>query len=230
MLQQTQTGRVAEKFPQFIQVFPDFKTLAESSLHQVLNMWNGLGYNRRGRFLYEAAQKIMSENEGHLPSSVEALDVLPGIGINTAGSILAFARNEPTIFLETNIKAVLIFYFFPEQEEVHDRQLLALLPELLDKENSRKWYYALMDHGVWLKKEYGNPTRKSSSYKKQSPFEGSVRQVRGAMIRFLLAEKESTEQKLFMALSYEKELCEKALAQLIAEKLIQNDGHYLKIS
>lgn len=230
MLQQTQTSRVAEKFPLFLTKFPDFKSLANASLHQVIEVWSGLGYNRRARFLHEAAKIIVSQHNASLPLSTEELDALPGIGINTAGSILAFARNQPTLFLETNIKAVLIFYFFPDQEKIHDRELLAILPELLDTTDPRKWYYAMMDHGVELKKKYINPTRKSSSYTKQSPFDGSIRQVRGAILRFLIENNQTTKSLFLEKSKYQEKLFDLASKQLITEKLISFDGLYFKIS
>ncbi len=220
MLQQTQVGRVEGKFNAFIQTFPTIQSLATASLHDVLAAWSGLGYNRRGRFLWQAAQTILHEHQENIPQKEDLLVLLPGIGKNTAGSIVAFAYNKPTIFLETNIRAVLIHYFFSHREKVDDKELLPILTELVDQQKPRDFYYAMMDLGVWIKKNYKNPTQKSRSYTKQSPFEGSVRQVRGAILRTILTRKKISQQELFETLAYEKELFDQAIAQLTTEQLI----------
>lgn len=185
MLQQTQTARVAQKFSEFILAFPDFKSLASASLKEVLLQWQGLGYNRRGMYLHRAAQIIMNEHEGILPSDPEILVTLPGIGKATAASICAFAFNNPTIFIETNIRAVYIHFFFQGRESVHDNEILPLVEVTRDLDNARDWYYALMDYGVMLKKTLVNPSRKSKHHVKQSKFEGSDRQIRGMILRIL---------------------------------------------
>ena len=113
MLQQTQTYRVIQKYEDFITEFPTIHSLATASLRDVLSLWQGLGYNRRGRFLHESAQSIVEKYNGHLPGDPEILRTLPGIGPATAASITAFAFNKPTIFIETNIRTVFIHFFFP---------------------------------------------------------------------------------------------------------------------
>jgi A/G-specific adenine glycosylase len=229
MLQQTQVGRVEQKFNTFIKTFPTIQLLATASLHEVLAAWSGLGYNRRGRFLWQAAQTILYEYQGNVPQEPDRLVLLPGIGKNTAGSIVAFAYNKPTIFLETNIRAVLIHYFFAHRDKVDDKELLPLLAELVDQKRPRDFYYAMMDLGVWIKKNYKNPTQKSRSYTKQSPFEGSVRQVRGAILRTILAKKNISQQELFKTLTYEQELFDQAITELTKEKLIVSDNLLLSI-
>lgn len=230
MLQQTQTSRVEQKFEQFMSKFPTVYDLASSSLHDVLALWSGLGYNRRGRFLWLSSKVIVEQWNGLISDDPEVLVQLPGIGKNSAGSIVAFAYNKPTIFLETNVRAVLIHYFFSDRDDVHDKELLPLLHLLVDRENPRDFYYALMDLGVWLKKQYKNPTRKSLSYNKQSPFKGSVRQVRGAILRCLLAEKKMQKEDLFKKLEYQKELFDLALKQLTHEQLIVTNNSFFKIA
>lgn len=185
MLQQTQTARVAQKFPQFIAAFPDFESLANASLKEVLLQWQGLGYNRRGMYLQQAAQIIMQQFNGDLPNNPEVLVTLPGIGKATAASICAFAFNNPTIFIETNIRAVFIHFFFQGKDQVHDNEIVPLVQASIDKDHARDWYYALMDYGVMLKKTMINPSRKSKHHAKQSKFEGSDRQIRGMILRIL---------------------------------------------
>ena len=98
---------------------------------------------------------------------------------------MAFAWGIPGAFLETNIRAALIFHFFRGEEKVKDRELEKVAGELVDPGDPRTWYYALMDYGVWLKKREPNPARKAAAYKRQSSFEGSVRQARGTVLRVL---------------------------------------------
>jgi A/G-specific adenine glycosylase len=192
MLQQTQTSRVSEKFPQFLSVFPDFESLANATLSEVLTHWQGLGYNRRGKFLHEIAKKVMTEFDGELPIDPIILETFPGIGKNTAGSVCAFAFNRPVPFIETNIRRVYIHEFFQDSLEVHDKELMPLIEETMSKENPREWYYALMDYGAYLKTQILNPNRKSKHYTIQSKFEGSNRQVRSTILTFLLKEKSAS--------------------------------------
>ena len=112
MLQQTQTERVEEKYEQFLTHFPDFPSLAEAPLREILRVWRGLGYNRRAIALKNIASAVITEFHGNLPSCPEALISLPGIGRATACAICAFAFNKPVVFLETNIRRVFIHHFF----------------------------------------------------------------------------------------------------------------------
>ena len=113
MLQQTQVDRVIPKFLAFITQFPDEKVLAGALLADVLKQWQGLGYNRRAKFLYESAKAVVVL--GAFPDDEAGLLKLPGVGKNTAGAILAYAYNQPGLFIETNIRAVYIHHFFAPQ-------------------------------------------------------------------------------------------------------------------
>ncbi|UCC19360.1 MAG: A/G-specific adenine glycosylase [Promethearchaeota archaeon] len=188
MLQQTQTGRVSEKFRNFIEKFPDFISLSQASVEDILKEWKGLGYNRRALALKRIAEIIINEYNGKLPDSVDTLKKLPQIGNNTASSIIAFAFNKPTIFIETNIRTVFIYFFFPYKEKVKDKDILSIVQETIDKSNPRKWYYALMDYGVMLKKTHPELKKRSAHYRKQAPFRGSNRQIRGKLIEILIKE------------------------------------------
>ena len=104
-------------------------------------------------------------------------------GKATAAALLAFCYQEKSIYLETNIRRVLLHYYFHDQTDVHDRVLEAILSELIVLiDDPRSWYYALMDYGVLLKDLVPNPNKRSAHYAKQSRFEGSKRQVRAALL------------------------------------------------
>lgn len=230
MLQQTQTERVKEKFELFINYFPDFYSLAQASFDQVLTAWKGLGYNRRARALHAIAQDVMREKNGYLPTEPQELQKYKGIGTATAASICTFAYNKPTVFIETNIRTVFIYVFFPDKKEIHDKEILPLIEAALDKNNPREWYYALMDYGVMLKKELGNFSRLSVHYTKQSRFEGSDRQLRGKILACLL---EHTKANIEFLAVHTQEQSPERLYRIIAELekdfLIEQAGQYLMI-
>jgi A/G-specific adenine glycosylase len=187
MLQQTQVSRVLPKFQAFIKAFPNITSLSGANQAEVLAAWSGLGYNRRAKFLHQAAQKVCQDFGGILPDSLEALITLPGIGKNTAGAILTYAYNQPVLFIETNIRTVYFYHFFKDQESVSDSLVLHLLRQTMDAGHPREWYWALMDYGAYLKQTVGNNVQLSKHYVKQSKFSGSKRQIRGQVLKLLIA-------------------------------------------
>lgn len=223
MLQQTQTDRVIKKFEQFIGAFPDFHSLADASLKELLSVWQGLGYNRRGLYLQRLAQKVVAEHGGILPNCPEILVTFPGIGKATAASICAFAFNSPTIFIETNIRAVFIHHFFPDETAIDDKEILPLVAQTVEHEMARDWYYALMDYGVMLKATHKNPNQRSVHYTKQSRFEGSDRQLRGKVIALLVDGIELTTEKIGAIAPYAREKIEKIVQSLADDGLVRID-------
>jgi len=220
MLQQTQTFRVAPKYEAFILRFPDFASLAAAPLRDVLTAWQGLGYNRRGIALQKIAQKVVDEFSGNLPQDPEILVTFPGIGKATAASICAFAFNKPTVFVETNIRAVFIHFFFQGLDDITDKQILALVQQTLHTTDPRQWYYALMDYGVMLKKNIPNPSRKSAHHVQQSKFEGSHRQVRGMILKSLLQIPSIGIAEFEALLQRDQRVIEKALDELMHEGFV----------
>jgi A/G-specific adenine glycosylase len=221
MLQQTQTERVIRKYELFINCFPDFSSLARAPLREILRVWHGLGYNRRAIALKRIAETVMSEFHGDLPSSPETLMTLPGIGRATGSAICAFAFNQPVVFIETNIRRVFIHYFFQNRNGINDTEILPIVEKTLDIANPRKWYFALMDYGVMVKKESQNPNRKSAHYQKQSPFEGSNRQIRAMILRALTMEAGISQREIAGRLGIDPERVEKNLIQLQKEGFIR---------
>ena len=255
MLQQTQVPRVIEKYKEFLHEFPTVQELAKAPLSRVLKIWSGLGYNRRGKYLRDAAIQIVKNHEGKIPPDAVSLQSLPGIGPYTASAVLIFAFNMPDTMIETNIRAAFIHHFFnskvdipkspqgltsvnksPQgltsvkkgdkcqgqtlgdsaesrramsfearsiyrkaivsvQRKVTDRDLLPFITAAAEGQDPRTWHWALMDYGSHLKKLLENPSRLSAHHVKQSKFEGSLRQVRGAILRALQSG-EKTEQQL----------------------------------
>jgi A/G-specific adenine glycosylase len=186
MLQQTQTARALEYWKRWMEKWPRPEDLHKASLEEALREWSGLGYNRRGKYLKDCASIITEEYGGKVPATPEELRLLPGIGPYTAGAISCFAYNYPAVFIETNIRSVALHFFFKDKEDVKDSDILPIIKNTLDRENPRKWYWALMDYGACLKKSLPNPGRRSAHYRRQSGFEGSFRQLRGGLIRSLV--------------------------------------------
>jgi A/G-specific adenine glycosylase len=188
MLQQTQTSRVKSKYREFIRAFPTVRKLAAAPRAAVLAQWQGLGYNRRAVALHETARAIVANHRGRVPGERESLMSLPGVGQSTAGAVRAFAFGKPEVLVETNIRRVFLHLFFSDRQGVRDAELHPFIERTMDHENPRSWYYALMDYGVHLAGNVPNPNRRSVHYAKQSRFEGSHRQLRGQVLRWVLQE------------------------------------------
>lgn len=211
MLQQTQVSRVQGRWERWCERFPTPDALAAADVSEVLGEWQGLGYNRRALALKSACEVCSSRYGGAVPDSYDELLALPGIGPATAAGIEAFARNRPAIYLETNVRTVLIHEFFPSAARVPDRELVPILRACLGiigvlepspapraaaaERCPRTWYYALLDYGAHLKATIPNPSRRSASYARQSPFEGSHRQKRSELLRFVLASEGCTTEE-----------------------------------
>lgn len=217
MLQQTQVGRVIPYYRSFLGKFPTVHHLACASLAEVLKVWSGLGYNRRAKFLHDAARAIVGKHRGCIPKDTYALQALPGIGPYTASAIRIFAFEEPDVLVETNIRATLIHHFFQSMSVVHDRAVEACAREAAKGQDSRMWHWALMDYGAYLKRSGVRNNHKSAHYTRQSKFEGSLREVRGAIVRALYG------GGSIQALKFPKKKINDALATLIRDGLIAGE-------
>ena len=229
MLQQTQTARALPKYLQFLERWPTVEALAQAGLAEVYELWRGLGYNRRAKALLDAAGVIVSKHRGTVPASVDDLVELPMIGRATASAICAFAFDMPVVFLETNIRRVYLHFFFDGGRDITDRELLAIGEVLLDTEDPRNWYYALMDYGVFLKGVVPNPNRRSRHYHIQAPFEGSNRQLRGGILRTLSARGRASPEELAEDLSFAGDRVAYCLEQLHSEGLVEEVGGLYRI-
>jgi len=228
MLQQTQVDRVIPKFELFMRTFPDVTALAQAPLADVLTVWSGLGYNRRAKFLHEAAKKVLAELNGTIPSTYDELVSLPGIGPNTAGAILAYSFNQPVTFIETNVRTVYFHHFFEDQVSVTDKELKEIVGQTVDKEHPREWYWAMMDYGSFLKKQGVGRNSKSSHYKKQAPLAGSLREVRGLILKALAVEDASYIQ-LEAAMPHDPRFAV-AIEALLREGLVAQTAGRLHLS
>jgi len=141
MLQQTQVSRVVPKYKAFMASFPSVAACAAAPLADVVRAWAGLGYNRRAVNLHRTAVEVAAVHGGRLPSSLDALLALPGLGPYTARAVLAFAFEQPVCPLDVNTARPLA------------RALgrTATQPEadaLVPSSQSWEWNEALMDLGA----------------------------------------------------------------------------------
>ncbi len=187
MLQQTQVSRVLGRWEAFMKRFPCVDALASAASADVVEEWQGMGYNRRALSLHKAAQHCSMCHHGALPQTYQELIDLPGIGPSTACGILAFSYDVPVLYIETNVRAVIIHHFFADRNEVSDKHIRMIAQQVCPITDIRGWYYAMLDYGAHLKKVAVNPSRKAKVYTKQSAFEGSRRQKRAWLVREVLA-------------------------------------------
>ncbi len=202
MSQQTQVGRVAEKWPIFMDRFPTPVACAESPLGEVLQLWQGMGYPRRARNLHQCAAAIVEL--GEFPDDLESLLALPGIGPYTARAVLAFAFGHDVGVLDTNVGRVLA-RVEGRSLSVSEAQILA--DELVPTGEGWLWNQAMMDLGgtvctlrtahcddcpladvcVWRgDSDIPDPARRSAGVSRpQAKFEGSERQARGMLLKRL---------------------------------------------
>jgi len=228
MLQQTQVDRVIPKFELFMNTFATIEDLAKASLSDVLSLWSGLGYNRRAKFLHETAKKVIVDFDGTIPDTYDNLVSLPGIGPNTAGAILAYSFNQPVVFIETNVRTVYFHHYFEGQVQVTDKELREIVGKTLDKEHPREWYWGLMDYGSYLKKQGVGRIDKSRHYKKQTVFRGSMREVRGLILKSL-AKKDYSLDQLRSELPQDERF-DVSIKALVAEGFITRTAELLQLT
>ena len=150
MLQQTQVERVIPHFHRWLEHYPTVQALADAPTAEVIQLWAGLGYNRRAVNLQRTAQAVV-EGGGEFPRSVESLKALPGIGPYTAGAIACFAFEQDVAFIDTNMRRVLHRVFLgPEipMPLANGREVTSLAVEVLPDGRGWDWNQALIEFGA----------------------------------------------------------------------------------
>lgn len=152
MLAQTQVERVVPKFDAFVEHFPTFRALAESSRAEVLREWRGLGYNSRAVRLHRLAQAVVQRYGGTLPNDPRELRSLPGVGKYTAAAIRAFAFNLDDAPVDTNVRRIVNRTLFGLEypRAVAARELDERARSLVPHRRAHDWNSALMDLGATL--------------------------------------------------------------------------------
>ena len=153
MLQQTQVERVKDFYLRFLERFPTVTALAAGTEHDVLRLWEGLGYYRRARQLHAAAKKIVAEHGGEFPQTVVGLRTLPGIGRYTAGAIASIALDQPEPIVEANSRRViarLVGHTKPLDGAGGDEPIWEIATGLVPRQHPGRFNQALMDLGAMV--------------------------------------------------------------------------------
>lgn len=184
MLQQTQVDRVIEYYTRWLRLWPTARDLAAAPRSSVLEEWMGLGYNNRAVRLHEACKAICARFRCDVLEAMHHYKELPGIGPYTASAVRIFSANEDIVTVDTNIRRILI-HEFGLVEKTADRELWQVAERCFPRGRSCEWHNALMDYGAL------HLTSRRTGIKpktRQSRFEGSDRQVRARILRFLLTD------------------------------------------
>jgi A/G-specific adenine glycosylase len=199
MLQQTQVARVIPAYRAFVRRFPSVRSLASATRAEVVRAWAGLGYNRRAVALSEAARVIVRDHRGVVPADLDALRALPGIGPYTAAAIASIAFGQPVPAIDTNLRRVVARVRLGRDASGGD-EIEEAARRWVDRRDPGAWNQALMDVG----REHcrsapvceGCPLARGCAFRRsgrapspprrrQAAFEGSSRQLRGAIVRRL---------------------------------------------
>ncbi len=212
MLQQTQAARVEPIYGSFVERFPTVEVLAGASRADVVRAWEGLGYHRRAVALHAAAQAIVSHHGGQVPADPAALRSLPGIGPYTASAVASIAFGAPLAAVDTNVRRIVArSRLGAEPDEVAPTVLTALAQEACDPDDPGAWNQAMMDLGREVCRTHPRcglcPLARACAFhaagregrpstRRQPPFDGSLRQVRGAVLAILRREDRATATRL----------------------------------
>jgi A/G-specific adenine glycosylase len=237
MLQQTQAARVEPIFEAFVARFPDVGALAEASRADVLRAWAGLGYNRRGVALHESARAIVREHGGRVPRDAGSLRQLPGVGPYTAAAVASIGYGEPVAAVDTNVRRICARAIHgAEPDEMAADRLAADAQTWLDPSSPGDWNQALMDLGrVFCRpaprcdacplaphcrfRAAGRTGRPSG--RRQPPFEGSARQVRGAVVEALRSVRSASAEALAERTGHPTRAIATATESLVKDRILE---------
>jgi len=148
MLQQTRVETVLPYYARWMKRFPTVRSVAAAPLDEVLRVWEGLGYYRRAVNLHRAAEIVVMQYKGRLPTSLEQLRRLPGVGRYTAAAIASLAFGQDQVALDGNLRRVLARYFDLELDPRSvqgERKLLTQAQPAVPAGESSSFNQALMD-------------------------------------------------------------------------------------
>lgn len=235
MLQQTQVDRVIPKFLAWRRAWPGTSSLAGASLHEVLKLWSGLGYNSRALRLRQAARIVMEKYEGVWPREIHDLESLPGFGPYTARAVASFAYNAHNAAIDTNIRRVVSRIFFGTRD-VSVKKLEQQAGELVPTQQSATWHAALMDFGSAVCTSRPKcdicplqdvcrayPAILTHTKPKNTAviaFKHSDRYWRGAIMRQLLQTSPQTQSQIFQVLKKVGNVDNKRVARLLKELVV----------
>lgn len=240
MLQQTQARRVAAAFAGFVRTFPNVRALAAASRADVVRAWGGLGYNRRALALHAAAREVVRSHHGRIPSSVDVLRALPGVGPYTAAAVASLAFGIPVPAIDTNVRRVLARAALGvDATDVDARTMAHLAVRSIDRARPGAWNEALMDVGRTACRPKPRcsecPLSLACALRRRAPssaprarpkaaFVGSSREARGAVVRALRSHDALTIADLVAETRLDVDRIQDAVARLGRDGLVSTSA------
>jgi A/G-specific adenine glycosylase len=246
MLQQTPVARVEPIWVAWVQRWPTPSSTAAASAAEVLRAWGKLGYPRRAKRLHECATVIATEHDDVVPSDVEILLTLPGVGAYTARAVACFAYRNRVPVVDTNVRRVVARVVHGRADspasvrDLHDVE--ALLP---DDADAPRFSVALMEFGAtvctaraprcglcplsacaWRAAGYPAPT---TAVRRVQRYAGTDRQVRGRLLDVLRDNSSPvTRAQLDIAWLADTAQRDRALGSLLVDGLVEQtaDGRF----
>ncbi len=152
MLQQTRVTAVLDYYSRFLALFPTIAALARAKEPAVLAAWSGLGYYRRAKMMHRAAQVVVQDHQGALPTTAAGLRKLPGIGEYTSSAIASIAFGEPVAVVDGNVERVLLRVFPGDENQVKPaaqaKRLRDRAASLVDPKRPGDFNQAMMELGA----------------------------------------------------------------------------------
>lgn len=243
MAQQTPVVRVAPMWIEWIERWPTPAALAAASPADIVRAWGKLGYPRRALNLHAAATRMGDEFGGEVPSDVDALESLPGIGSYTARAVASFAFGQRVPVVDTNIRRVLAraMLGIAEPEPPRTKVDMDLMESVLpaDAVESVAVNAGVMELGAvfctarspncgecpiaeqcaWALA--GFPANAGRTRTPQAKYEGSVRQARGVILALARTNTHITPAQIVDAV-HDAARRDRALEGLLTDGLIVN--------
>lgn len=245
MLQQTPVARVEPVWLDWVARWPTPSATAAASPADVLRAWGKLGYPRRAMRLHECATAIATEHDDEVPSDVETLLTLPGIGAYTARAVACFAYGKRVPVVDTNVRRVVARVVGGSADAAPSARDLDTVAALLpDDAEAPRFSVALMELGAtvctaraprcgvcplsvcgWRSRGYpaGATTRRVQKYA------GTDRQVRGRLLDVLRGNASPvTRAQLDVAWLTDTAQRDRALDTLLVDGLVElrSDGRF----
>jgi A/G-specific adenine glycosylase len=152
MLQQTRVTAVLDYYSRFLTLFPTVDALAQAGESAVLAAWSGLGYYRRAKMMHRAAQVVVQEHQGRLPTTAAELRKLPGVGEYTSSAIASIAFGEPVAVVDGNVERVLLRVYpgdeKPVKPAVQVKWIRDCAASLVDPKRPGDFNQAMMELGA----------------------------------------------------------------------------------
>ena len=184
MLQQTQVKTVIPYFKKFIEEFPTLNSLSKCKEKKVLKLWEGLGYYRRAKNFLASAKILVKDKKSKLPSTVEEIKELPGVGDYTANALIGLVHDQPTIAIDGNVKRIFSRILNKEEEKLNFQKLFEENKKrLFTTQRNADFVEAIMEFGALICKPklpeclICNINNMCASYKMKKNFERKKKKI-----------------------------------------------------